>query len=152
MEKEIKKILQDLLSLLDVSLEDKEIFVEKNTDGLIVLIGGQDVGNLIGYHGNIIYALQSLLYSYISSKKGKDIQIYVDIGNYRKKREEQLLDKVKEAIRIVRLQKREYKFLPMRPSDRRLVHLEVSKYSDLVSYSVGEGLDRRVVISLSDLG
>ncbi len=150
MEKEAKKIIQDLLNLLDVPVDSIQVksFLEDNL--LKVLIEGEDVGNLIGYHGSTIYALQSILYAYFSKEK-EGLQIYVDIGDYRKKREEKLIDKINEAIRIVRLQKREYKFLPMRPADRRLVHLEVSKHSDLVSYSIGEGLDRRVVISLSDL-
>jgi Predicted RNA-binding protein len=37
---------------------------------------------------------------------------------------------------------------PMPPDERRIIHISLADHPDMTTYSVGEGEDRKVVISL----
>jgi spoIIIJ-associated protein len=36
---------------------------------------------------------------------------------------------------------------PMRPAERRLVHIALADHPDVMTYSIGAGEDRRVVVA-----
>lgn len=147
----LEKILKDVLSMLDV---EADISIEYNPDDslLKVDIDGDDLGNLIGYHGTTISALTGILRMALDKEFDEKDYIRLDVSGYLDSREIKIKNLVKRAAENVENTGVSYKLSPMKAMDRRLVHTEVSEqYPNLVSYSVGEGLSRRVVISNSDL-
>ncbi len=73
----IKQTVEELLSKLDVNATAD---VSVSQEGADVVLSSEDSGILIGYHGEILEALQLILSLMISKKLGKFIRISVEVG------------------------------------------------------------------------
>ncbi len=123
--------------------EDPEVYA------VSVAIKGEQVDLLIGFHGKNLNAFHDIVLLFIKRSVGKmdkKISLFLDIGDYYAKQNEKMMEQVVQAISDVRLLQEPYEFNAMTPRMRRLVHMEVSKHSDIRSESIGEGESRRVVI------
>ncbi len=81
----------------------------------------------------------------IAQKNNMDF-IIVDINNYRRKREDLILEIARVSARKSVTEKQEISLPAMNAYERRLVHTELSKHPDIKTESVGEGRERYVVI------
>jgi spoIIIJ-associated protein len=140
----VNSTIQAILKFIEVSpkvtltLQEENIF---NVD-----IQGNDLNFLIGYKGESLNALQSLLNLIALKQLGKPTLITVDINNYKSKKMERIVEIAKSFIDKVRFFEKEVMLPPMNPWERRHVHLLVSEYADIESESTGEGPSRRVVL------
>lgn len=73
-------------------------------------------------------------------------QVYVDVNNYRKKRENLILELAKAAAKKAVVEKKEMSLPAMNAYERRLIHTELAKNPDIKTESAGEGRGRYVVI------
>lgn len=80
------------------------------------------------------------------TKKHNQENIFVDINNYRKEREEIILQLAKAAAQKALLNKEEIKLPAMNAYERRLIHLELAARPDVKTESVGERNERCVII------
>ena len=64
--------------------------VEKSSDGLKVNINNDDLGFLIGYRGETLYAFQNILSSIASKGVENRVRVILDIEGYKAKREKAL--------------------------------------------------------------
>lgn len=80
------------------------------------------------------------------ARKNNEPVYVVDINNYRKERENIILEIAKAAAQKAILLKQEVRLPPMNAYERRLIHTELSMRPDVKTESVGEGKDRAVVI------
>jgi len=81
----------------------------------------------------------------IARKNSVDFVI-VDINNYRRKREDLILEIARVTARKSVAEKKEMSLPIMNAYERRLVHTELAKHPDIKTESVGEGRERYVVI------
>lgn len=81
----------------------------------------------------------------IAQKNGIEF-VVVDINNYRRKREDLILEIARVTARKSIAEKKEMPLPIMNAYERRLVHTELTKYPDIKTESVGEGRERYVVI------
>ncbi|MFZ5424410.1 MAG: protein jag [Patescibacteria group bacterium] len=143
----IKNKVQELLNLMgispDITVTEEQLDDEFNYS---VLIEGKDLNFLIGYHGNSLNALQTLLGLILNNEFEEWYPITVDINGYRSLREEKLQEMVKNYIDRTRFSGDEVHLPTMPAFERRLVHMFVSEYDDIESESRGEGLNRRVIL------
>lgn len=103
-------------------------------------------GSLIGKRGAAIDALEHLLARMCSHKVGHLIPVQVDVNNYRKRAEDEIReDALARAQRVLETGKDDH-LPPMRPRDRRVVHIAVKAIDGLETYTIGEGQARHVVI------
>jgi len=109
-------------------------------------VQGNNLNFLIGYKGESLNALQSILGLIVLKKIGKSVIISLDINNYKDKKLERLLEITKSFIDKVRFFEKEVPMPPMNPWERRQVHMFVSEYNDVASESTGEGPYRKVVL------
>jgi spoIIIJ-associated protein len=109
-------------------------------------IQGNNLNFLIGYKGESLNALQSLLNLIAFKKSGKPSMITVDINNYKGNKTEKIIEITKSFIDKVRFFEKEVILPPMNPWERRHVHILVAEYPDIESESTGEGSARRVVL------
>ena len=72
--------------------------------------------------------------------------VTLDVNDYRREKQEELVQMVRTAIERVRNTNRPEALPPMSAYDRRLVHTELAAYTDVGSESVGQEPYRRVVI------
>ena len=109
--------------------------------------GTRDSGLLIGHQGEVLGAWEKLLSVLIQRKKGELWRVNFDVNNYRMIYEEKLREVARKAARQVILSQRALELPPMSAKDRRVIHLEIALKSGVQSKSIGEGKERRVVIS-----
>jgi spoIIIJ-associated protein len=104
-------------------------------------------GLLIGRRGQTLAALQHLVGRLVSRQFGPDVPHAVDVGDYRRRREAQLVEKAQVLAEKVRATGREINLEPLHAPERRIVHMAVAKVPGVRTYTVGRGLHRNVVIA-----
>ena len=112
----------------------------------------QNLGLLIGRRGETLAALQLLVNLIVSHRTKRRMRIIVDAENYRQRREENLRSLALRVAQQVRNYRRSIALEAMPPYERRIVHLALSDSPDISTESIGEGEERRVVISLKRPG
>lgn len=112
----------------------------------------QNLGLLIGRRGETLAALQLLVNLIVSHRTKRRMRIIVDAENYRQRREENLRSLALRVAQQVRNYRRSIALEAMPPYERRIVHLALSDSTDISTESIGEGEERRVVISLKRPG
>lgn len=73
-------------------------------------------------------------------------RVNLDIADYKKQRAERLAEKTREWIEEVRKSGSSH-IERLNAADRRIVHQVAAEYSDIKTFSEGEGQDRQIVIS-----
>ncbi|KPJ56462.1 hypothetical protein AMJ49_04765 [Parcubacteria bacterium DG_74_2] len=101
---------------------------------------------LIGEKGQTLVEIQRLLKMVLRRKIEKSFFINLDINDYKKKKAEHLKELVQSIADDVALTKKQRTLAPMLAYERRIIHLELGERSDVVTESVGEGIERRIVI------
>jgi spoIIIJ-associated protein len=120
-----------------LSLEDKTIPIKIKTEEPKVLIG---------QNGQTLADIQHLLKAIVSHQIPEQFYIDLDINDYKKKKIEYLRQTAKEWADEVSLNKKEKIMTPMPAYERRIVHLELADREDITTESMGEGLERRIII------
>jgi spoIIIJ-associated protein len=108
----------------------------------------ENLGLLIGRRGETLAALQLLVNLIVSHRTKHRMRIIVDAENYRARREENLRSLALRVAQQVRNYRRSIALEAMPPHERRIVHIALSDSKDISTESIGEGDERRVVISL----
>jgi len=108
---------------------------------------GEDMGRLIGKEGNTLNALQQIMGSILSRRKGGRVFVKVDANKYRERREETLRRMARDAAQMALRQQKPVELEPMTPAERRVIHEEVSSWKDVHTYSTGEMRDRRIIVA-----
>jgi len=114
----------------------------------MININGDDVGRLIGKGGEALNALQTLVSSVaIAHANGDNKRVFVNIENYKEKREETLILLAKKKAAYVKESGRYVKLEPMVARDRAIIHTALQDIEGVRSYSTGDGHNRRLVIA-----
>jgi spoIIIJ-associated protein len=143
----ISQILENIYKHLGI---DPNTVVEKQEEGVYkVIINDNDLNYLIGYRGTSLDALQNILRQITFKKTNSPVSISVDINGYKQQRIDRLLDMARKSIDKVRFFEKEVSLPPMKPWERREVHMLVSEYDDIVTESTGEGRYRHIVLKPS---
>ncbi len=126
----------------------------RSTSPLTLNIHGinENLGLLIGRRGETLAALQLLVNLVVSHRTRHRMRIIVDAENYRQRREENLRSLALRVAQQVRNYRRSIALEAMPPHERRIVHIALSESKDISTESIGEGDERRVVISLKRPG
>lgn len=146
-EKNIKSFLDEFCDEFgDISYKIKN----DGKDIIYVSIDGKDSSKLIGYRGDCLNSMQSILNS-IGNKDIKDrIKVFLDINNYKDKREESLKELAKKLEKTVTKTKKKVVLEPMNSYDRKIIHIVLQNSDSVKTYSIGEDQNRRVVIDLKN--
>ena len=124
---------------------DVDIKVEDNL--MKVRISGDQASCLIGRRGDTLDAIQFLTGLALNRvNKDSKTRVFVDIENYRKKREESLKRYCYKAAREVAKTRRTKKLDYMNPYERRIIHSALQNDRYVITYSEGTDPYRRVVI------
>lgn len=106
----------------------------------------EDMGLLIGRHGQTLESLQELTRVVVAQRSGMRPRIVVDVEDYRKRQIDRLVDRSREIARRVASSGREESFEPMNPFLRKVVHDAVAGVPGVQSGSEGEEPERYVVV------
>jgi spoIIIJ-associated protein len=141
----LKGILAKLLGFMGI---DYELTTEALPDTTFLNINSAGLdGLLIGRRGETLASLQHVVNRVFTSQTGQHSKITIDVGGYIKRKHRLLVDRARKAAARVRQTGKEFDFEPLKASDRRIVHLAVSEIGDVTTYTIGDGLLRKVVVT-----
>lgn len=145
----LKDILEQLLNKLQVPYQTIEIEKEEN-ELFRINIESDDPSLLIGFHGENIHALQHLLKVLTWKQVDKDFTILVDVDNYRKRQEDNVINLAERKVDMARKTNKTQVLPPMSSYFRRVIHLHLTKdeFSDVTTESIGDGDHRQVTITM----
>ncbi len=143
-------VLQHILHYMNI----RATVQVRSTDPLTLNILGinENLGLLIGRRGETLAALQLLVSLIVGHRTKHRMRIIVDAESYRERREENLRSLALRVAQQVRNYRRSIALEAMPPHERRIVHIALSDSKDISTESIGEGEERRVVISLKRPG
>lgn len=142
-----KKYLEDLLSFFGLNTEVKA----SSDDGVIELeVPSTHLnGFLIGQHGDTMRALQFVVSNALKNQGYEYTRVNVDVAEYKKQRADRLSKQAEEWVTAVKSSGEPMELKPMNAVDRRVIH-KLAQDAGLISESLGEGRDRRVVLKPSE--
>jgi spoIIIJ-associated protein len=140
-----KEVLERFLSLMKIPAT---ICVnEPSHSGAISLdITGEDLGILIGRRGQTLSSLQYLVYLMVCHQMKARVPLSIDVEGYRERRQEALRNLALRVAERVEDTGQPVTLEPMPPNERRIIHLALHDYPDVITQSIGEGESRRVTI------
>jgi len=140
---EIKNITEEFFNKADFKVG---IEVEQKEELINIDIQTSDAQTLIGRQGLVLSDIQLLLRKIIKKKTNEDFYISVDIDNYKKNKENYLKDLAWNIADEV-LKTGQEKEIPLVSSfDRRIVHIELQQRNDVLTESIGDGEERRIIV------
>ena len=161
--------LDKIIKHMELDAEVKIIEV-KETE-IEIEIAGNNLGSLIGYHGEILDSLQYLTYLAVNredsggdaeesadkdraereraekERRKRTVKISLDIENYRAKREGTLKELAKKMAERVLKYGRSVTLEPMNAYERRVIHATIQDIDGVVTHSIGQDSERKVIIS-----
>ncbi|MDE2868436.1 MAG: Jag N-terminal domain-containing protein [Chloroflexota bacterium] len=111
------------------------------------IVGDDDFGRLIGRQGETLRAFGYLVNLMLGRRMGRPCRVIVDVNGYRQRRADQLAELAETLADEVRATQEPITLEAMPANERRLVHVALADDEDVRTYSIGEGDERRVVIS-----
>jgi len=134
----------DLLSFFGVNVT-VEASVE---DDIIELsVSSTELNSLlIGRNAETLRSFQFLVSTVLRNQDAALSRVNLDIADYKKQRAERLAEKAREWIEEVRKSGSTH-VERLNAADRRIVHQVAAEYSDITTFSEGEGADRRITIA-----
>lgn len=141
----IEKFLNEFLYKLQ---KDAEYFVEISNTDVKVDIKNKDLGFLIGYRGETLYAFQNILSAVASKGIEKRVKVILDIEGYKEKRKKTLEDLAEKIAKTVIKTKKSVTLEPMKAYERKIIHTKLQDNEMVETRSIGEEPRRKIVISL----
>lgn len=138
----INRFLTDLSRNLNITFK-----VEHNSDFINVSIGGEDSSRLIGYRGDTLNSLQTIINGIASKNLESKIRVILNIGDYKEKREKSLEDLAEKLARTVLKTGKSITLEPMMAYERKIIHNKLQSNKEIRTYSIGNEPYRKVVIS-----
>jgi spoIIIJ-associated protein len=142
-----RQILEELMRHLGF---DVKVEVESGDTSRLNVVGSggekDALGALIGRKGERLSALQHLVNLMLSRKMGGWTRVLVDVEDYRGRRERQLRDLATRAAGRVLETGKMLQLEPMPALERRWVHIALRDNPDVVTQSIGEEPNRRIVV------
>jgi spoIIIJ-associated protein len=145
--KEAELFLKKVIQQMGVN----EATIEKQQHGKQVtfMITGEQVGLLIGKHGQTLNSLQLLTQLVVNRYAEEYVSIVVDAENYRERREKTLMQLAQKLAEKAVKTGKEVKLEPLPAHERKIIHSALANHKKVVTYSVGAEPHRYVVVSPS---
>ncbi|KUO96532.1 RNA-binding cell elongation regulator Jag/EloR [Ferroacidibacillus organovorans] len=122
------------------------VSVEKKGTDVYMEIKGDNVGQLIGRHGQTLDSLELLVQTVASKNNDRYLRFHLDIEGYRQRREQTLIQLAHRIADKSIVLKREFVLDPMPAHERKIVHLTLERRNDVRTESRGTDPKRTVVV------
>ena len=127
----------NITATVETEIKNQEVYAK---------INGENLGVLIGYHGEAMEAIGHLANNYVFNKLKNAARVFVDVSGYREKRIEELKATALKLAERVKENKRKYKLDPMNSYERRVIHEALSNISNITTHSEGVDPNRYLII------
>jgi spoIIIJ-associated protein len=138
-----QKYLEDLLSFFGANIT---VSSTCNEDVIELSVPSNELNSLlIGRNAETLRSLQYVVSTVLRNKGAECTRVNIDIADYKKQRADRIAKQAREWIDEVR-RTGDSKVVSLNAADRRIVHQVASEYSDIRTFSEGEGFDRKLTI------
>lgn len=142
----VKEFLDNFLK--QTTSEDIKYKCNIRDNVIEIIIDEKQTDFLIGYRGETLNALQTILSAIATKQNNEKIRIELDILGYREKRKKALEELAEKVAKSVIKSRKSITLEPMTPYERKIIHSKLQDNSKVKTASIGEGMHRKVVISL----
>jgi len=138
------KYLEDLLSFFGANITVSSTCEE---DVIELSVPSSSLNSLlIGRGAETLRSMQYIVSTVLRNKEAELTRVNIDIADYKKQRAERVAEQARLWIEEVR-RTGDSHVANLNPADRRIVHRVASEYSDIHTFSEGEGHDRKITIA-----
>jgi spoIIIJ-associated protein len=130
----------------NMSLKVTATVVQKDRIIEVKLLG-EDVGLVIGKHGDTLDAIQHIAQLAFNKNTNGAEKVRIDTEDYREKREKTLVGLAKSIANRVIKSRGKYELEPMKAYERRIIHATLQNYPMITTYSIGDDQQRRIVVA-----
>lgn len=142
----LKNFLDEFLRLFEVKASYK---IEESDEMISVLIDGEtsdDTSKLIGKKGSVLDSMNTIAQIQLNKSLTEFKRLYIDIGDYRKKRQEKVRELAIQGCERARKYGTKVSLEYMTSYDRRIVHETLAGIEGVKTFSEGNEPHRRVCI------
>jgi spoIIIJ-associated protein len=140
----VRELLEKIADGIGV---EATIRVQEDGDGVAAEFVGDDLGLLIGHHGQTIDAIQHLAYRIAFRRCGAPVRVLVDAAGYRERRAVALRAAADQAAESAIHDRRPVSLEAMSALERKVVHEHLKGRHDVETYSEGQEPERRLVVA-----
>jgi spoIIIJ-associated protein len=146
-EKRIQETVSELLKKMGISGETEiKNTIHDGKENLLINIQTDEANFLIGQYGINLQSLQHIARVLARKKIDERVNFSLDVNFYRQEKNESIEKMARSMAEQALREKRAIVLRPMTAYERRIVHMELAKSPEIVTESIGEGDDRKVVI------
>ncbi len=141
------KNLTEFLQAFTSKVSNMQYELHFDEEYIYVDMNGKDSGTFIGYRGETLNAMQTILTSVANRHLDRKAHVVLNIAGYREKRQkalEELADKLSKTV--IRTGK-SLTLEPMSAYERKIIHNKLQNSDMVKTYSIGEEPNRKVVIA-----
>jgi spoIIIJ-associated protein len=140
--------VQELLErIVDTVGVEARVHVQEDEEEVRADLEGDDLGLLIGRHGQMIDAIQHIAYRIACRGADTRKRVVVDAAGYRERRAVALRAAADQAAETAIHDRRSVRLEAMTALERKVVHEHLKGRHDVETYSEGEEPDRRLVVA-----
>ena len=139
-----KQFLDDMFTQMGLTVVIEKMMTK---DKITFQVHGEDLGILIGKHGQTLDAIQYLTNLVAHKDVSGHCHIVVDVENYRSRREETLVNLAKRLASKVKRNRQKVSLEPMNAFERKIIHTALHDDKNIVTESAGDEPFRHIVIS-----
>jgi spoIIIJ-associated protein len=126
---------------------DADVRVTEEDDVITGELVGDDLGLVIGHHGQTIDAIQHLAYRIAFRQTNEPMRVVIDAAGYRERRAVALRAAADQAAEAAIHDGRAVALEAMSALERKVVHEHLKGRHDVETYSEGQEPDRRLVVA-----
>lgn len=144
---DVKKLVIDILTLSKIDVKITKELYDESKNLVYINLQSKDAGLLLYDGAKGLLSLQQLVSIIINRNYEGKISIRIDTEEFWNKTEVKIKKDIEHAIDFINRTKKPYKMKPMPSSLRKIIHdIVKNNYPDYMTYSVGRGKLRRVII------
>ena len=140
----VHELLERIIDAIGV---EATVHVEEDSDEVRAQVEGEDLGLIIGRHGQMIDAIQHIAYRIACRGASSRKRVVVDAAGYRERRAVALRAAGDQAAETAIHDGRAVRLEAMTALERKVVHEHLKSRHDVETYSEGEEPDRRLVVA-----
>ena len=144
----IDNISKFMTEFLEKTEENAKFNVKISKSTVYVDIESQEIGFLIGYRGETLYAFQNILSAVANKGIEQKVRVILDIEGYKKKREKALEELAEKIEKTVIKTRKSVTLEPMQAYERKIIHTKLQNSEKVETRSIGEEPRRRIVVEL----
>lgn len=145
-----QRVLEELLQIMKIEAHvdlSQPPVAGPDPTPLALSVRGDDLGMLIGRRGQTLSSLQYIVNLVVARQFQSRVPIVLDVEGYRERRYKTLQALAKRLAERALALGHPVAMEPMPANERRIVHLALKDYPNVITQSQGEGESRQVIIT-----